>query len=263
MKQPKFVTIMLIPDGADARRGFRIRQWLLKAIVALTAVVLMGIIVFFSVYGKVLTRAAMTEKLAEENQRLRQYQYKVKLLEENLNQVREIVGRLTELAGIDYKFPELPDDSTLFGALDEKPGAMIARPAGLDLTIPSGLPAQGFVSRDFEIEHQERYHPGVDIACAEGTPVLATANGVVERVVFDSTYGNLIVIKHSDSITTLYGHNSELLVEQGQSVAVGSRIALSGNTGKSSAPHLHYEIRVHDQPINPLDNPYDKKDRLK
>jgi len=263
MSQSKFVTIMLIPDGAEARRGFRIRQWVLKAIVALTAVVLVGIIVFFSVYGKVLTRAAMTEKLTEENQRLRRYQYKVKLLEENLKQTREIVGRLTELAGIDYKFPELPDDSTLFAALDEKRGAVIMRPAGLDLTIPSGLPAQGFISQDFEIEHPERYHPGVDIACSEGTPVLATANGVVERAVFDSTYGNLLVIRHSDSVITLYGHNRELLVEQGQSVAAGSRIALSGNTGKSTAPHLHYEIRIHDQPINPLDNPYDKKNKLR
>jgi murein DD-endopeptidase MepM/ murein hydrolase activator NlpD len=263
MKQPKFVTIMLIPDGAEARRGFRVRRWVLKAIVALTAVIVVGIVLFFAMYGKVLTRAAMTEKLSEENQKLRRYQYKVKLLEENLKQAREIVGRLTELAGIDYKFPELPDDSALFAALDEGRGATIARPAGLDLTLPSGLPAQGFISQDFEIEHPERYHPGVDIACAEGTPVLATANGVVERAVFDSTYGNLLVIRHSDSVTTVYGHNRELLVKQGQLVAAGSRIALSGNTGKSTAPHLHYEIRVHDQPIHPLENQYDEKGKLR
>ena len=262
MSKPKFVTIMFIPDGTEARRGFRVRLWVLKAIAALTALIALGIIIFFAVYGNVFTRAAMTERLLEENDRLLRYQYKVKLLEENLNHAREIVGRLTELAGIDYKFPELPDDSTLFATLDEKAGGVVARPIGLDLNLPAGLPVQGFVSQDFQIEHKERYHPGIDIACAEGTPVLATANGVVEKAAYDSTYGYLVVIRHNDSVTTAYGHNRELLVELGQSVAAGSRIALSGNTGKSTAPHLHYEIRIHNQPINPLDSPYDKKDKL-
>ncbi len=263
MSKPKFVTIMIIPDGTDARRGFRIRQWLLKAIVGLTVVLLVGIIVFFAFYGKMLSRAAMTEKVIAENQRLSRYQYKVKLLEENLKQAREIVSRLTELAGIDYKFPKLPEDSALFAALDKNQAAVVARPGGADFSLPSGLPLQGFISQDFEIENKEHYHPGVDIACAEGTPVLATANGVVEQAVFDSTYGYLAVLRHNDSITTVYGHNSELLVKEGQHVPAGGRIALSGNTGKSTAPHLHYEIRINNQPINPLDNPYDKKDKLK
>ncbi len=67
----------------------------------------------------------------------------------------------------------------------------------------------------------------------------------------------MVVLKHNDSITTLYGHNRELLVEVGQNVYAGSRIALSGNTGLSTAPHLHYEIRINDNPIDPLDNWYD------
>ncbi len=252
MKQPKFVTIMLIPDGAEARWGFRIRKWLLQAIVVLMVVIIVGIVVFFSVYGKILARAAQAEKLSEENQRLLRYQYKVMLLEENLKDAREIVGRLTELAGIDYQFPELPDDSALFASLEEKRGATMVRPAGFDLSFPSGLPVQGFISQDFEVEHQERYHPGVDIACAEGTPVLATAIGVVQQAISDSIYGWMIILRHSDSVTTIYGHNRELLVEEQQEVMAGSRIALSGNTGQSTAPHLHYEVRIHDKPIDPM-----------
>jgi murein DD-endopeptidase MepM/ murein hydrolase activator NlpD len=254
---------MLIPDGADARRGFRIRLWLLKAIIGLTALVIVGIFAFFLIYGKVLSRAAMTERLIEENQKLLRYQHKVKLLEENLKQARGIVSRLTQLAGIDYKFPELVDDSTFLAAFEENAGAVILHPGGLDLTLPSGLPVQGFLSQDFELEDQEHYHPGVDVACAEGTPVLATASGVVAFADFDSTYGNMVVLSHNDSISTLYGHNSELLVETGQEVPAGGRIALSGSTGKSTAPHVHYEIRIHDQPINPLDNWHDKESKLK
>ena len=76
---------------------------------------------------------------------------------------------------------------------------------------------------------------------------------------YDSTYGLLLVIQHNDSVSTLYGHNEELLVAVGDRVMVGSRIALSGNTGKSTAPHLHYEVRVHDEPINPLETEYEEE----
>jgi murein DD-endopeptidase MepM/ murein hydrolase activator NlpD len=75
----------------------------------------------------------------------------------------------------------------------------------------------------------------------------------------DSTYGKMLVIKNNDSITTLYGHNDSLLVQMGEHVQVGSRIALSGNTGISTAPHVHYEIRLNNKPIDPLENPYDKE----
>jgi murein DD-endopeptidase MepM/ murein hydrolase activator NlpD len=262
MSQSKFVTIMIIPDGAEERRGFRIRAWLLKAFVGLTALVVLGIMLFFIFNGKVLSRAATTERLIDENERLLRYQYKVQMLEENLKQARDIVSRLTQLAGIDYQFPELVDDSTFLAAFDEQSPAVIFRPEGTDMTLPSGLPVQGFISRDFEINDTGQYHPGVDIACAEGTPVLATANGTVVFADYDSTYGYMVVLQHNDSITSIYGHNSRLLVETGQEVPAAGRIALSGNTGKSTAPHVHYEVRIHDQPINPLDKWYDKKDEL-
>ncbi len=262
MSQSKFVTILLIPDGGEARRGFRIRLWLLKVIIGLTVVLLLSIVVFFILYGKMLSRAALTERLIDENERLLRYQYKVQMLEENLKQAREIVGRLTQLAGIDYQFPELVDDSTFLAAFDQEPQAVVIRPTGADLTLPVGLPVQGFVSKDFEIDDEAHYHPGVDIACAEGTPVLATANGTVAFADFDSTYGYMVVLKHNDSIASIYGHNSRLLIETGQEVPAGGRIALSGNTGKSTAPHVHYEVRIHDQPINPLDKWYDKKNEL-
>ncbi len=258
MAESKYITLMLIPEGTESRRGFKMRQWLFKLIVGGLIVVLVGIVLFFAFYGKVLTRAAMADKLAKENERLLRYQYKVQLLENNLQQARDIVTRLTQLAGINIEFPELPDDSTLFASLDKRGMAVVSRQAGVDISLPAGLPIQGFISQDFEIENNDHYHPGVDIACAEGTAVLATAAGEVTFADFDSTaYGYMVIVQHNDSITTLYGHNKELLVEVGQTVPAGSRIALSGNTGHSTAPHLHYEIRINDEPIDPLDNWYD------
>jgi murein DD-endopeptidase MepM/ murein hydrolase activator NlpD len=253
MRKPRYMTIMLVPDGTESGRTFRIRQWLLRFAIGFAIVLVVGIVLFFSFYGKILARAAMADRLQDENQKLLRYQYKVKLLEENLVQTREVVSRLVELAGIDYEFPEFPSDSAIFAELDRQGMAVLTRSADGDLTVPSGMPVQGFLSQDFETENEERYHPGIDIACAEGTPVLATAVGEVIYAGSDETYGNMIVIKHNDSITTVYGHNKELLVAVGDKVQAGSRLALSGNTGVSTAPHLHYEMRINDQPINPLD----------
>ena len=131
--------------------------------------------------------------------------------------------------------------------------AVVARSVGDDFTLPSGMPLVGFVSQDFEIEGSNHYHPGIDIACGEGTPVLTTASGEIIYSGFNEVYGNMVVIKHNDSVKSIYGHNKENLVKQGEFVEAGSRIALSGNNGKSTAPHLHYEVRINDKPINPLD----------
>ena len=243
---------MFVPEGAGTGKEIRMQRWLLKSMVIALIALLVGILLFFSFYGSVLTRAAMTDKLKSENQKLIRYQYKVKLLEENLIQTREVVSRLVSLAGIDFEFPDFPTDSAIFAELDKQGMAVLNRSADDDLTFPSGMPIQGFMSQDFETEDEDHYHPGVDIACGEGSPVLATAAGEVVYSGEDETYGLMIVLKHNDSVTTLYGHNSELLVDIGKQVPAGGRIALSGNTGKSTAPHLHYEVRINEQPIDPL-----------
>ncbi len=243
---------MLVPDGTASQKSIRMRYWLLKLIAGAVAGFVLLVVVFVIFWGEVLKQAARADTLAEENERLKLYQYKVKLLEENLNQTREMVRRLTELAGIDYEFPEIPSDSTIFAHFDKSSGATINRPFGAGLSIPTGLPIQGFITQDFEVDDPNRYHPGVDIACGVGTPVLATAAGKVVSAVFDSVYGHLLVISHNDSLQTVYGHNDTLLVEVDQQVMAGSRVALSGNTGVSTAPHLHYEVRVNGKPIDPL-----------
>ncbi len=250
---------MLVPDGTEPRSGIRLRRWILKSIIGGGVVIVVGIVLFFSFYGRVLTRAAMTEQVLKENRDLKRYYYKVQLLEQNLIQAREVVNRMVELAGIEYEFPELPDDSTLFAGIGSPVHSVVPRSSGADWTLPAGLPIEGFITQEFHVDDDGHYHPGVDIAAAVGTPVLATGSGVVDEVGFDTTYGYVVVIKHNDSISSVYAHNDKILVREGQEVLVGSRIALSGNTGRSTAPHLHYEIRLHGKPIDPLDNPYDKE----
>ena len=253
MGQTRYINIMLVPDDGGTGREFKVKRWILKTVLISLLVILVGISLFFAFYGKVLARAAMTDKLEAENERLLRYQYKVKLLEDNLQQTRDVVSRLVKLAGIDFEFPEFPSDSAIFAHLDKQAAAIVARKDGVDFTVPSGLPVQGYISQKFRIDEPDKYHPGVDIAVAEGTPVLSTASGEVLFADEDDIFGLMIVVNHNDSQTTVYGHNSKLLVNEGDMVDAGSRIALSGNTGKSSAPHLHYELRLHNEPINPME----------
>lgn len=253
MRKARYVTIMFIPEGGEQRTGLRIRYWLIKTGAVVGGLLVIGVALFIFFAARLMSQAATADKLQEENEKLRRYQYKVTLLEENLREARKVVTRLTDLAGIDYTFPELPDDSMLFAQMDEQTGAVVSHFEGRDWSFPSGLPIEGFISQGFDISDKTHYHPGVDIACAEGTPVLATAAGHVAFAAFDSTYGYMVVLQHNDTVQTIYGHNQKLLVNRGEDVLAGSRIALSGNTGISTAPHLHYEVRINEQPINPLE----------
>ena len=89
------------------------------------------------------------------------------------------------------------------------------------------------------------FHEGVDIAGDYGTPISATAAGTVTQAGWVGGYGYLVEVKHADGIVTRYGHNSAVLVYEGQHVDQGSMIALMGSTGNSTGPHCHYEVRIH------------------
>ena len=95
-------------------------------------------------------------------------------------------------------------------------------------------------------------HEGIDIAVGTGTPVHAAATGTVIYAGWMSGYGNIVVIDHGSGLSTAYGHNSSLGVAQGTAVGAGAVIALSGNTGHSTGPHVHFEVRVNGVPVDPL-----------
>jgi murein DD-endopeptidase MepM/ murein hydrolase activator NlpD len=97
-----------------------------------------------------------------------------------------------------------------------------------------------------------RMHEGIDIACPSGTPVAAAAGGTVIYAGWMSGYGNLVVIDHGGGIATAYGHNTSVAVGVGQGVGQGQVIAYSGSTGHSTGPHLHFEVRVNGQAVDPL-----------
>ncbi|MDR3578885.1 MAG: M23 family metallopeptidase [Oryzomonas sp.] len=116
-------------------------------------------------------------------------------------------------------------------------------PATFEPHLPKvgGTITSGVGMRIDPIDGKLRHHNGIDIAIPEGTPVKAVAPGVVVYSGLRSGYGYTVLIEHDNGMITIYGHNSRLLVAQGQPVDTETTIALSGNTGRSTGPHLHFE----------------------
>jgi murein DD-endopeptidase MepM/ murein hydrolase activator NlpD len=113
-------------------------------------------------------------------------------------------------------------------------------------------PVDGPVSSPFG-KREGKMHDGIDLAVATDTPVRAACDGVVAYAGNGLRgYGNLVILKHADMLATVYAHNRELLVKEGQAVKRGQAIARSGQTGKASAPHLHFEVRKDSIARNPL-----------
>jgi murein DD-endopeptidase MepM/ murein hydrolase activator NlpD len=97
-----------------------------------------------------------------------------------------------------------------------------------------------------------RAHKGIDLAAPVGTPVYATADGIVERADWFSSYGLYVAIEHGSNLETRYAHMSRLAVAAGERVKKGEVIGYVGSTGRSTGPHLHYEVRVSGAAVNPI-----------
>lgn len=133
--------------------------------------------------------------------------------------------------------------------------AMVPMPA---VSIPSRMPVEGvrltsnYGMREHPVLGGRRAHKGIDLAGPVGTPVYATADGVISKAEWFSSYGLFVSIEHGGALQTRYGHMSRLNVASGQQVHKGDLIGFIGSTGRSTGPHLHYEVRVNGEAVNPL-----------
>ncbi len=161
------------------------------------------------------------------------------LLREMHEQVNQLDLASTQQAeGFDALFDSLEDQKNLLAC------------------TPSIRPTNGWISSSFgnrrsPFTSRREFHSGLDIANRSGTPIVATANGIIRFVGKKGLLGNLVVIDHGHGMISRYGHLAEGLVKKGEKVKRGDVIAKMGNTGRSTGPHLHYEIRLNGVPINP------------
>lgn len=122
---------------------------------------------------------------------------------------------------------------------------------------PSVMPVRGYPSDRFgrradPFDGERDFHPGIDISAPRGAKVIATADGVVVFAAYRKDYGRLVAIEHKFGISTRYGHLDRCTVKAGEEVSKGDIIGYVGSTGRSTGPHVHYEVRLGNQPLNPL-----------
>jgi murein DD-endopeptidase MepM/ murein hydrolase activator NlpD len=139
---------------------------------------------------------------------------------------------------IDRQYGQLPDD--------------VNTTRSFLLPIQKAVVTSRFGYRNHPILSGQRMHWGLDLAAPVGTPVYATASGIVNQAGWAGSYGLLVELAHTNEVQTRYGHLSQLAVAAGQRVAPGEVVGYVGSTGRSTDPHLHYEVRVRGTAVDPL-----------
>ncbi len=137
---------------------------------------------------------------------------------------------------------------SLFKYIKEQQNILASTPA---IRPATGWTTSRFGYRISPFTGRREFHKGFDIANRKGTPIIATANGTVTFTGKKGSYGNIVVIDHGHGMVTRYGHNDKILVKRNDKVKRGDTIALVGNTGRSTGPHVHYEVHLNGIPVNP------------
>ncbi len=253
------ITLMLIFDSGKAPVSIRLQRWKYQAAIGAIALLIIVSIVGTLNYARLAMHSGERDDLRRENEELKRLNSKVVVLESNLEAYRAMLKQVASLAGVDLSQygMETTAGSTSAPLISQTeinidPGTQATAPLQ---PVPTGLPVRGYLSRTFRPmeENPKTRHLGIDIAVKTGTRVTATADGEVAFAGWDDTFGWMVVLRHPNNVETMYGHNDTLLVAVGQDVRYGQAISLSGNTGVSTAPHVHYEIRENGKPVNPED----------
>ncbi len=160
-----------------------------------------------------------------------------------IKDMHQQMGQLTHATSVQHK-----DFESLLDKLQAQKNLLAHTPA---IRPSKGWLTSRFGYRQSPFTGKREFHKGLDIANRKGTPIVATASGVVSYIGPKGLLGNVVVIDHGHGIVTRYAHLDEIASKQGDHVKRGDIIARMGNTGRSTGPHLHYEVRLNGVPINP------------
>lgn len=280
----EFYTLIVVPHAKARFRRFQVSvkltKWALgmSGTLALTVGVLM--IHFTSVAVEVHQLRAQNQVLVGKN---KEYEKSAVDLQAKIGELQNVVTKLGVMAGIEQVLPDskvggvgglssrdtVPPtiDTAVLQNMDENVSSLAQRSHRLEeyyqgqrallSSTPSVWPVRGYLSASFgnrvdPFTGQPDFHPGIDVATPQGTRVQAPADGVVIFSGDKGGYGNSVVIDHQYGVVTRYAHLSAFNVKPGQRVKRGDVIGFVGSTGRSTAPHLHYEVWVHDQVQNPI-----------
>ena len=261
------VTIVLHADGDLESRQYRLPRWAVLAGKWGALAIAVMVVLFFAFAGPITRNAARVPGLEREISRLRSENSRVQQLASALNRAEANYQGLRQMLGVNAPPPPVPSRGGNKAARTDYVGAMrgvpirASRPSGTPQyeagsSVPSHWPldVQGFVTRgQVRPGVPDESHVGIDIAVPIGTPVRASGGGTVMAAGYDSDYGLFVLLRHPSGYETMYGHTSRLLAAEGDEVQAGQVIGLSGNSGRSTAPHLHFEVRRDGKSVDPLE----------
>jgi murein DD-endopeptidase MepM/ murein hydrolase activator NlpD len=286
----EYYTLMLVPDARSASRKLRVPvrlvRWSLGAL-AVAALGASGLLVHYVWLNRQVREmetlrrqnAALSEQTRDYNLNLGRFESRITLLQRTVAKLGIVSGVEQTLAGVPEGVggqggatwagtipPSADPDlaarslSRRLADLSERShriGRFYADQTELLTSTPSIWPVRGYLSSGYgrridPFTGQPGFHPGIDISAPRGTEIKAPADGVVVEVGRRGAYGRAIVIDHGFDVVTRYGHMEDYNVRPGQRVRRGDVIGFVGNSGRSNAPHVHYEVWVGDKLQNPV-----------
>lgn len=255
MKAGRGVTLVIQRDGATRSRTVRLPLWMLRVGAVGGSVLLLGLLLIGVLYLPIVRAAARVPGLERQVARLEADNAKVRQLSAALDSVEQRYAQVRGMIGADIVRDPLAFASPLPLApvvTARLPGAAAAITTGLGPPRSWPLDEAGYVTRgQVGTGSRDEAHPGLDIAVPVGTLVRASGGATVNQVGEDPEYGFFVLLDHPDGYQSMYGHLSRIIVTAGATVSRGEVIGLSGNTGRSTAPHLHFEIRQGGTALDP------------
>jgi murein DD-endopeptidase MepM/ murein hydrolase activator NlpD len=254
-KRGRAVTVVIQRDGTTKTRSFRVPIWVLRVGTWSGAIAGVLVLLVIALYGPLLRAAARVPgmerdlvRLRAENARVRELSAALDSAESRYAQVRQMMGGeiVRDPVAMSSSLPVAPPiRARLVSTTDQPTGVSLPRHWPLD--------EAGYITRgQVKAGGRDEAHPGIDIAVPVGNLVRASGGATVKQAGEDPEYGFFVLLDHPDEYETMYGHLSRILVTSGTTVAAGEVIGLSGNSGRSTAPHLHFEIRQRGLSLDPL-----------
>lgn len=253
----RFLTVVMQQDGATTSRTFRVRRTTVRLGMIATALLLVAIIAGLVVYLPVVRAAARVPGLEREVARLENDNAKVRELSAAIDSLEHGYAQVRKMLGADIvRDPNTASTLQVAPPVRARiPAAVLPASTPTPRVVPSLWPLDesGYITRgQVGTGERDEVHPGLDVALPGGSMVRASANGMVKQAGEDPEYGLFVLLDHADGYQTMYGHLSRIVVDVGKPVEAGAVIGLSGNTGRSTAPHLHFEVRRGGLSLDPL-----------
>lgn len=282
----KFYTIFILPNAQARFRKLHVSRNFLVTVGAVAAIVVGLSVLSPHLMLRARAQGERLEILRAENTRLRQdnarFEASLARIGDQVSAIESAAGRIARVVGVEHlpfarptggSNSALPPDATERAMLEEELDALRQRTASLDESIseihaavearlrqlastPSIRPVDGWFSdsygwRNDPFDGSREFHRGLDIVAPSGTPVRASADGLVTVAGRQAGYGKVVHLSHGSGLSTRYGHLSEVLVRPGQRVKQGDVLGRVGSTGRSTGPHLHYEVLRAGRQVNP------------